>query len=142
MVEADARLPGRVIRPRRRLVVGADILADVAAVHVVAKRGVKLLGDRTFQLNRQIRETACRIELAGLDERSGRACLEASRARTALVDAGRVGIERKCADDFREEQPRADLRVDQAGVLPYPPEAGVLRIDPLLDRAGIDIRAC
>ena len=76
-----------------------------------------------------------------LDERPGRAGLQAQRARAALVERRRVHRERQGADDLRQEQPRAELGVDEAAVLADPAEAGILRVDALLDRPRVDVRA-
>ena len=59
--------------------------------------------------------------------------------RAALLEPLRVGLERSVHDDLAEEQPRAELGVDQAGVLADPAEPGVLRVDALLHRAGVDV---
>ena len=82
-----------------------------------------------------------RIEHARLDERAGRTRLETARAAAALLEPLRVGLERQRADDLAEKQPRAELGVDQAGVLADPAEPGVLRVDALLHRAGVDVGA-
>ena len=77
----------------------------------------------------------------GADERLRRARLEAQRAGAALVERRRVDLERQAADDLAEKQPRAELGVDDAGVLADPADARVLRVDALLHRAGVDVGA-
>src|SRR5262249_58448890 len=67
--------------------------------------------------------------------------LDAERARAALIERRRIDLERQAADDGGQEDERAELRVDDAGVLPDPADARMLRVDALLDRSGVDVRA-
>src|SRR5204863_3745845 len=140
-IESLAWLPRHVRRDRRWLVVRADVLANIAPIHVIAERGAVLVGDAGSKLDRQVRNAAGRIEDAGVDERTGRAGVKTAPARSALLECLRVGFEWKRRDDLREEQPGAMLRVDQARVLANPSKARVLRVDALLHRARIDVRA-
>ena len=55
--------------------------------------------------------------------------------------AGRSGEELERGEDHAEKQPRAELLIDDAGVLADPADAGVLGVDALDDRAGIDVAA-
>ena len=64
---------------RRSRVPGAHVLADVAAVHTVVERGRMRVRDRVGSLRRR-RQARARIEHARLDQRSGRARVQAQRA--------------------------------------------------------------
>ena len=99
-----------------------------------------LVGDCRAQLDRQVRQTTVRVEHTGLDERVGWTRFEATRAAPALLESLRIRLERQRADDLAKEQPRAELGVDETGVLADPAQPGVLRVDALLDGTGIDIR--
>src|SRR5437899_8988241 len=76
-----------------------------------------------------------------LDKRAGWTGVETERAGAALVERGLVGLERQAAHDFGEQDPGAEVRVDDARVLADPAEAGILRVDALLHRPGVDIRS-
>src|SRR3954464_14878956 len=95
---------------------------------------------RTPRFDRQVGDAAVRIEHPSLDECAGRTRVEAPRAAAALLEPLRVRLEVEGADDFGEEQPRSDLRVDQAGVLANPAKTGVLRVDAFLHRTGVHVR--
>ena len=92
-------------------------------------------------LDRQVRDAAGRVEHAWRDEAPGRTRLDAERARAALIERGPIALERQAADDLGEKNPRADLGVDDARVLADPADARVLRVDALLHRTGVDVRA-
>ena len=98
-----------------------------------------LIGNRRAQLDGQVGDATGRVEHAGIDERSCRTRIQAAGARAALLEPFGVGLEVERADDLAEEQPRPELRVDQAGVLANPPEPRVLRVDPFLHRPGVDV---
>jgi len=82
-----------------------------------------------------------RVEDAWRRERLRGACVDAQDARAALIEGRLVALERQAADDFREEDPRADLGADHARVLPNPANARVLRVHALLHGAGVDVCA-
>ena len=137
--EAAARLPWCVARMWCGPIVGTDFLANVAAVDVTADRCTMRFRNRRPQLDRQIRQASIRVEDARFDERSRWTRLEAARAAAALFEPLRIGLERQCADDLTQEQPRSDFAVDQARVLPDPAEPRVLRVHALLHRACVHI---
>src|SRR3954468_18942433 len=134
-----ARLPRRVVGPRCDGVPRTDFLADIAAVDARPDPGAVLGRDVATVLDRQVRNALGRVEDAGRDERVGRAGVEAERARAALIERRRIDRERQAADDLGQENPRAELWMNDAGVLADPAEAGVLRVDPFLHRPGVDI---
>ena len=77
----------------------------------------------------------------GATMRLRRARLDAQRAGAALIQRRRVHLQRQAADDLSEKDPRAELGIDHAGVLADPADAGVLRVDALLHRSGVDVGA-
>src|SRR5204863_2130040 len=114
---------GPVLDPR---VPGADILADVAAVGLVAELGPVCLRDGPARLC-PVREAARGVEHAGLVERAGRAGLDAERAGAT------VGVERRCrleldvGDERAEHDPGAVAARDQHRVLAVEAYAGARR---------------
>src|SRR4029077_16359201 len=135
------RLPRGVGRTWRHGVPRAHFLADVAAIHMRADAGAAPGGDGSPQLDREIRNTARRIEDAWRDERVSGTRLETQRACPALIQRRRIDLEWQTADDFREEDPRSEPRVDDARVLANPADAGILRVDPFLDRTSVNVGA-
>ena len=126
------RLPRGVGARRRPAVPRTDVLADVAAEHLLANRRPPFLGDRALLLDRQIRQAARGVDDVRLDDRAGRTCLEAARARAALIDAGLVGREIEVREDLRQQEPGTQPRVDEARVLADPAEPGLLGEHALL----------
>src|SRR5947208_15841474 len=101
---------------------GTDVLADVAAVNLVAKLLAVALRDRLGRL-RPVGETARRVEHAGLVQRSGRARLDAERAGPAIGVQRRRRLELDVGDERAEHDPRAEAACDQHRVLPVETEA-------------------
>src|SRR5215510_5473999 len=93
-------------------------------------------------LDGEIRNALRGIEHAWRADRVRRAGFNAERARTALIERRGVRFQIQAADDLAEEDPRTELGIDDAGVLADPADAGVARVDALLDRTGVDIRTC
>src|SRR6185312_2681805 len=140
-VPVRARLPGGIARHGGGRVPRTYFLADVAAVHVRAHRRVEFRRDVAALLDRQVRDAAVRIDDAGRDDRLRLARLDAERARAALIERRPIAFQIEAADDLGEKDPRALLRVDHARVLADPADAGVLRVDALLHRPRVDVRA-
>ena len=57
-------------------------------------------------------------------------------------DKRKIDVEREAADDLGQEDPRPEIFVNEARILPNPSETGMLRVDALLDWTGIDVGAC
>ena len=141
-VQRRPRLPGGIVAPGGRLVPRADVLADVAAEDAGADRGPERVRNLTPQLDREIGQAPPRVEHVRFDDGAGRTCLDAERAGSAAVEDGFVGCERQAAGDDGEEEPGTEIGVDQAAVLPDPPEARALGVRPLVNRPGVhDMRA-
>ena len=118
-----ARLPGRIERRERREIPGTDVLADVAAEQMAADRRPLRFRNRALQLDREIRDAARRIDLVFVDDRAGRTRVDAQRAGAALIGDDLVGGQLEADGDARQQHPRAELRVDEAGVLADPAKA-------------------
>jgi len=103
-----------ILARRRRPIVGTDLLADVTPIDMRADRFQVFHGQRPSRFDRQVRNAPVRIEDAGLDERARRAGLQAPGAASTLLQSLHVGLEAERADNLSEEEPRSDLRVDQA----------------------------
>src|SRR5205823_3444422 len=124
-----------------RAVPWTDFLTNVASVDMRSDRAAMRVGDGPAELDREIRDAARRIENARRDNRVRRTCIEAQRAGAAPIERRRIRLERKTADDLAEKDPRSVVRIDHAGVLANPTNAGVLRVDALLHRTGVDVSA-
>ncbi len=96
---------------------------------------------RAAFLDREIGNAPRRIQHARSEDRLRRAGIQAQRARPALIDGRGVHFERQAADDLAEEDPGAERRVDDAGVLADPADARVPREDALLHRPRVDVGA-
>src|SRR5690348_5768476 len=136
---------GRVAGNRGAGVPGADVLADVAAEDVVAYLTAGFVGDRSAQLDREIRDAKAGIDgplwalgEAGGHDRAGGTSIDATRARAAMVRRWHASIEGERYQQLTQEKPRAHLLVNEAGVLGDPAKARVARIGALEQRRGID----
>ena len=94
----------------------ADVLADVAAVHLGSELAAVLLGNRARRL-RPVREAARRVERARLVERSRGAGLDAERARAAVELERRGALELRVRDERPEHDPGSVTPRDQHRVL-------------------------
>src|SRR4029077_9306042 len=100
--------------------------ADVRALHLPPELGAVLLWDRRRRL-RPVRKTLGRIDDARLVERSGRARLDAERARAAveLERGGRFDV--RSRDKRPEHDPGAVSAGDQHRVLAVEADTGPCR---------------
>ena len=94
----------------------ADVLADVAAVHLGSELAAVLLGNRARRL-RPVREAARRVERARLVERSRGAGLDAERARAAVELERRGALDLRVRDERPEHDPGPVTPRDQHRVL-------------------------
>jgi hypothetical protein len=116
-------------------------LADIAPIDVIPHRRGQRFRNTALELYREVRNATRGVEHSWGDDRPGGTRFDAQGARAALIEGGGIDVERQAANNFREKDPRAALGVDHAGVLADPTDARVLRVDTLLDRARIHIRA-
>src|SRR5258708_2416655 len=122
----------------RELVPGADQLAIVAAVDAVADSFAKLDGNRFTQFDRQIRDTAPRVEFVGRDNRLRRTNLYTFDTGAAMIAGRRIDRQRQVDVKLAEKKPRTRIFVDQIGVLADPAEARIARERLLQHRRGVD----
>src|SRR5262249_11968385 len=73
------------LRPRRLPVPRTNILANIAAEHVVTAGFAKLLRNRPAQFNRQVSDTPPRVHHIRIDQRIRRARIDAPRTRPAKI---------------------------------------------------------
>lgn len=138
-----ARLPPGIFaggRNRDRIP-RADLLTDVAAIHVPPDAVAKVIGDALLQLDGQIGNAAGRVENAVGDQRLSRARLDAERAGTTSIDIRLVRRERDIAEDFAEKQPRSEVRIDEARVLADPSQPGRRGRNPFDDGTRVHVSA-
>ncbi len=139
--ESFTRLKFGLIGRGSFAVPGADVLADVAAKDLVSHALAQFFGNGAALFDGEIRDAFVGVELVGRDNRVGRAGFDAASAGPAAVGRGKIWREFERGDDHAEKKPRANLLIDDAGVLADPAHAGVLGIDALDDRAGVDVGA-
>ena len=122
----------------------ADLLADVAAEHPGPDRGAQLARDHAVMLDRQVRDAAARVEHVGVDERAGRARVEARAAAAAARLRRRCGRGRRRARRRRAAR-RARRSCRAPGAIsivffatnPRPAALGPLALE---HRRGVDAR--
>src|SRR5690606_13673552 len=116
-------------------------LAVVAAEDAVADQRPQVLVDAAFMLDGEVGNAAPRVEPVRRGDRAGGADLDAAHAGAAVRGGRRVDRQRQVDIDFAEEEPRAAVLVDQAGVLADPAQAGVARQRALEPRRRVDEHA-
>ena len=142
--QAFSRLKLLRRRDRSLAIPRADILTNIAAENVPPHSRPQLFRNRAALLNREIRNAQARIKFSRRNNRLRRTGGYATRARAAAIRSRQVSrkfrrnFQRR--EDYSEKQPRAQLLVDDAGVLPDPSDARILGIHAFDKRAGVDIR--
>src|SRR5439155_27248905 len=127
---------------RRRLAVpGADILADVTPKNVPAHSGPQVFRNCSSFFDGQIRNATVRIELIRTYEGVCRTCIDAARTGAAPVWVWQIYVQFERREDHPEEEPGSKLLIKNAGVLANPADAGILRVDALNKRSGVDVTA-
>src|SRR5690242_5112992 len=128
-----ANTPFRVRRGARELhVPRAHILTDVAPEQPVAHERALACGELPAALDRQVGDAAAGIEDMRRHERGGGARVETGSAAAAAIRLeGEVGVEQSVGEDDTDERKRADLGVNEHGVLADPAESRSLRELPL-----------
>src|SRR5690625_240140 len=117
---------------------GADELAVVAAEDAVADRGPQLLRDGAFVFDGEVGDAAAGVEAVGRGDGPGGADVDAAGAAAAVGGRRLVHRQREIKVDLAEEEPRAPVAIDEAGVLADPAQAGVAGEGALEHRRGID----
>src|SRR5580700_1443031 len=95
------------------LVPGTHQLAVVAAVDAVAKCRAQFLRYRTLQFDREVGNTAARIQAIGCDDGAGRAGGNACRTGAAMGAGGLINRQRRIGVDLSEKEPRACITSNQ-----------------------------
>src|SRR5205823_6889271 len=122
-----ARLVCRIARDGGAAVPGADVLANVAAEDVTAHGAADRLRDGIAELDREVGNAEARVHgVAGASAHDGfgGTGLYAAAARAAAIGRRRIGSDFDRDEQFAQEEPRAGLLVDQAGVPADPAQAG------------------
>ena len=111
------------------MIPGADILADVAAEDLAADGRAEFFGDGAALLDGEVGDAAGGVHLARGDEGVGGAGVDAAACRCRSGRrpgwAALVGGDLERGEDAAEEEPRAELLIEDAGVLAGPADAGV-----------------
>src|SRR5687768_15088784 len=111
---------GRLCRRRGLPIPRTDLLADVAAEHPSCELAVQPGVEVAPVLDRQVRDTAARIENVRRDERLRRTGIEARAAGSTPVGHRCLGVEGGRRQDDADEEIRAQPLVEEIGVLPDP----------------------
>src|SRR5215469_8301938 len=133
------RLELRGFRNRRAMVPRTNVLADIATEDVRSHRRPLGFRDRPAKFDGEIRNAEARVDrisaLGGRrNDRTGWAGIYTTRAGTAAIRRRgifRIGFDFERDQQFSQEEPRAALLIDEAGILADPAEAGLARIRPL-----------
>ena len=120
------------------LVPRADRQAIVAAIDAISDRFAEFARDRSLVFDGEVGNAAPRIELVGRGEGGGRADVEASPARAAVIDIRLIARQIGIGEDRTEEQPRSELARHEVGVFALPAEARGLRQRLFHHGRGID----
>ncbi len=132
---------GRAAVPR------ADLLADVAAKDVAADSGVEIVGDGSLVLDGEVGDAARGVHTARVgrvEQGLCRAGVDAGGAGAAAVGMqleGWLRGEWERGGDGGEEEPGAELLVDEAGVAADPAETGAGGEVALEEWASVDVAA-
>src|SRR3982074_2053766 len=119
-------------------VVRANVLADVAAIDVRPVRLMKLTGNLSLELDREVRNAAPGIQYTRLDER-----ISWARVETARTASAAIGLEGRVGSQFEIQQQRSDEKegpepgVHKIGVLAEPSQSRAPREIALEYRPGI-----
>src|SRR5205085_423896 len=99
----------------------------------------KLRRNWAFELNRQIRDAAPRIELKGRHDRAGRTRFKTPCAGTAVIRFGTVRLELCGGNYLRQKEPITEAAADQVCVLSDESNPGPLRQVALKQRTSVHI---
>src|SRR4051812_47861888 len=134
-----ARGKSRFARCLSESVPRACFEAIVAAKDSISNERTQLKRDRPLQFDRQIRNASpCVQPVSRCDCVCGTSC-DATRAGAATVASRRICRQLERRQNFRKEEPGAELFVDQHCALAVPADAGSGGKVPLEDRTGVDV---
>lgn len=121
-------------------VVGADVLADIAAIDPVGDLGPPFSFDGGSAFDGEIGDAARGVDGVGGDGLRGTG-VDAAGARAAAVGLGDLvggGFEVEGGEDAAEEEGGAEARVDEEGVFSDPAQAGAGGEFAFRDGGGVD----
>ncbi len=139
-VQRRVRKPALVAGQGWLSVSGTNILTNVAPVHVCTEIGSARVGDSRLNLDGEVRETARGIDYPGFDDGTSRTGFQAECACSALIKGWNICLQWKTTEDLGKKEPRPELVINDARVLADLAEPRVLRVHPLLNRSGVNIR--
>ncbi len=131
------------IRHRSPRIPRTNILADIAAEHMITHRSAILFRNRSTQFDRPIRDAAPCVDrppIAGGNERIRRTRIDAARARPASFRRRRIRLQFERRDQLAQKKPRSHRLINQTRVPADPTEPRQTRKGPLQHRRGIDAR--
>src|SRR4029450_11667917 len=104
---------------------GTDVLANITPKDVVPGLHTELLRNSALEFDRQIRNTALRIQNVGFQKRLRRTSLQAAGARPAMVEPRTVVFQGNGQDELPQQQPGAEPGIQQAGIFAEPTQARI-----------------
>lgn len=100
---------------------GANLLADIAPENLLPNRMAQVFRDVCAVFNGQVRDAAGCIDCPVGQDAAGWASFQAALTIAAMLSLkGLIGLNLQGGEDFSQEQPGTELRVDQAAILPDP----------------------
>src|ERR1044071_6401042 len=121
------------------VVPGTNVLTDVAAEDVMTYGITKLQRHVSPFLDGKVRNASPCIHLPGSHKRLSGTGIKAARTAAAAIGSGAISSQFQRSENDSQENPRAQLRVNQAGILANPPNSSIFGVYPFHDGAGIDI---
>jgi hypothetical protein len=118
----------------------AYLLTYVTTEYPPSQQGTEFGRNGTFVFYGEIGDTTTGIECAiGQDASSGTRFNAACAGSTSICIEGWINFQRYSKKDFPEKEEGSDLRVDQAGILPYPSQTCSLCEFSLKERTRVGI---
>src|SRR5271157_4382474 len=117
----------------------ANILADVASEDLSSDASAQFFRDRAALLDGEIRNALGGVELIRRGKRIRRTNIETARAGAAAVRRRQIGCQFQRSEHHAEEKPRAQLLVQDAGVLANPANSRALGEDALDHRTSVNV---
>ena len=121
VVETVAHREIRLGARLREFVPRADQLAIVAAVDAIADQRAQFQRNRAFVFDREVGNTAPRVELVRRDDGARGTDVDALAATAAVIGLRRIHRQRQVGVDFAEKKVRPASRVSSSVCLPRQP---------------------
>lgn len=126
------------VRCARTRIEGADLLTSIAAKYPGLQPGEQLLGQQAGLFYGEAGDAAAGVEQAGLEQRAGRAGVEAEPAATAALALAWVRRQLEGGEQHPDAGVRAEPRRDEKSVLANETKAGSRRQLPLEEREAVN----